>query len=538
MNRITWLAGALVLAVMGSACSGGSGAGGSADTNKPLVVSFATFDGESALSWMVKATDQSLYAPVFDPLVITDPITRKLKPGLADSWKSSADGATWTVNLKKGVPFDDPKYGGVTSEDVAYQIERMKGPEATGSDAPYFRKATVATPNPQTVVITFPTPTWELPYHLTSDAGYLNIQPKAYIMEVGDQKAATEPIGTGPYKQVSYSPGVEHAYQAVSNHWRIQPEFRGMTMRAISDPSAQLNGLRAGEIDIVLASGDMIDQAKSSGLQMKTVDDSTQEFMSLPGMARPGSPSYDTTLPWVGDDNDQQSAARALKVRTALNLAINREALFTGLWKGAANRDTFNYNYFPFQAGYRDSWALPKYDPEQAKKLLAEAGYQDGFTFPIAATAMSAAPDGPDVTAAIAQDLERVGIKVSSTDIAYPSLSPKFLDRTLTRAWVYGSFVRPEPSMIWSIISSTTGAGAILVERPKFDTQLKAIHAELDSGKRAELTSQLGQSLYDYKPAIMIGTKAVTWALSTRISNWPVLAGVSPTNLEQVTAAK
>ncbi len=538
MKRIAALAGALVLAVVGSACSGGSGAGSSADTEKPLVVSFATFDAESALSWMVKATDQALYSPLFDGLVITDPTTRELKPGLATSWESSAGGATWTVHLRKGVPFDDPQYGDVTSRDVAYQIDRMRGKGAAGSDAPYFSKATTETPDPLTVVIKFPSPTWELPYHLTADAGYLNIQPEAYIAKVGDQTAASQPIGSGPYKQVSYSPGVEHAYEAVPNHWRVHPEFKRMTIKAIADPTAQLNGIRAGAIDIATVSGDLMKQAQSGGLHLKTVQDSTGDFMALPGMARPGSASYDPSLPWVGDDKDPQSAARALKVREALNLAVNKKAILDGLWNGAGNLKTFDYNYFPFQAGYKDSWTLPKYDPDAAKKLLAEAGYPNGFTFKVASTAISSAPDGPDITAAIAQDLGRVGIKVDSTDVAYASLAPKFLDRTLDRAWVYGSFVRPEPSMIWSIISSTKGAGAILVERPQFDTQLEAIRSEMDAGKRAQLTSQLGQSLYDYKPAIMLGMKAVTWALSDRVGSWPALVGVSPTNLELVTAAK
>lgn len=535
MKRMAALIGAFVLAVSASACGG---SGSTTDTDKPLVVSLSSFSGESALSWMAKANDNALYAPLFDHLAVTDPTTRELKPGIADSWESSADGKTWTVHLREGVPFSDPQYGELSSEDVAYQLERMSGKEAAGSDATYFKKAKVSCPDPLTVVVEFPTATWEFPYHLTEDAGYLHVQPKAYIEEVGDQKAAVEPIGTGPYQQVSYSPGVEHVYKAVPDYPGTKPDFKQMTIRSIADPAAQLNGVRAGEIDIALASGDMLDQAKSAGLTIKTVENSSQQFMALPGMARPGSPSYDPSLPWVGDDNDPESAARALKVREALNLAVNRDAIFDGLWNGAAERETFNYDYLPWQAGYKDSWTLPDYDPDQAKKLLAEAGYPNGFTLPVASTAMSTAPDGPDVTAAIAQDLERIGIKVDSTDVAYASLSPKFLNRTLDQAWIYGAFVRPEPAMLWTITSSIKGPAAILVEREQFDKQLDAINTELDATKRAELTSQLGQSLYDYKPAIMVGTKAVTWVLSDRIGDWPALPGASTTNLVQVTAAK
>jgi peptide/nickel transport system substrate-binding protein len=538
MRRIAATIAALALVAAAGACGGGGSGSGAGDTKAPLVVAFSSFSGESALSWMVKSNDMRLYAPLFDQLAVTDPKTREVRPQLATSWKSSADGKTWTLHLRENVPFHDAEYGNVKSEDVAYQIERMNGKEAAGSDVPYFRGATVKTPDPLTVVVTMPKPTWEFPYHLTADAGYLNVQPKAYIEKVGDAKAATEPIGTGPYRQTSYSPGVEHAFEAVPDHWRVHPDFPKMTMKVISEPAARLNGLRASEIDIALVSGDTLKQAQTAGLKIKTVDDASQYFLALPGMAQPGSPSYDPGLPWVGDDGDPASAERALKVRRALNLAVNRKAIFDGLWNGAANRETFNYNYFPWQPGYRDSWTLPEYDPEQAKKLLAEAGYPGGFTIKVASTAMAAAPDGPDVTAAIVQDFERIGVKVDSTDMAYASLSPKFLDRSLDRAWTYGSVTRPEPSMIWSIIGYSKGAGAILVERSQFDTQLEAVRAELDGDKRAELTSRLGQSLYDYLPAVMIGTKPVTWALSDRVGGWPTLPMPEPTNLEQVSAAK
>jgi peptide/nickel transport system substrate-binding protein len=538
MKRAVATTAALALLAAAGACAGNGNSAGQVDTKSPLVVSFTSFDAESALSWVAKSNDMRLYAPLFDHLAQTDPKTRELRPELATSWESTADGKTWTVHLRAGVPFHDPKYGTVTSEDVAYQVARMKGKDAVGSDVSFFRAATTETPDPLTVVFKFPSPTWELPYHLTADSGYLNIQPKKYIEEVGDQKAAAAPIGTGPYRQTNFSPGVEHDFEAVPDHWRVHPAFQRMTMKLIADQSAQLNGIRAGEIDIVQASGDMLKQAEAQGLHVKKLPGVGQYFMSLPGMARAGSPSYDPGLPWVGDDNDPNSAERALKVRRALNLAVNRQAIVDGLWNGDGDLKTFNYNYFPWQAGYKDSWTLPKYDPDQAKRLLAEAGYPNGFTLKVASTAMSVAPDGPDVTAAIAQDLKRIGIKVESTDLAYASLPPRFVGRTLDQAWVYGSTSRPEPTMIWSIISYSKGVGAILVERPQFDTQLEAIRTELDPKKRAALTSQLGQSLYDYLPAIMIGSKSVTWVVSNRVGDWPLLSTPEPTNLELVTAAK
>ena len=134
--------------------------------------------------------------------------------------------------------------------------------------------------------------------------------------------------------------------------------------------------------------------------------------MILTGQTTPDREDYCPTCPWVGDPKDPKSLENARKVRLALNLAVNKKAIISGLWKGTGGETPFSYYYYPFHKGYSTDWKIPPYDPERAKKLLAEAGHAGGFEVRVNPTVRSCAQDGPDVMEAVALDWEKIGIKV------------------------------------------------------------------------------------------------------------------------------
>src|SRR5206468_2467786 len=82
-----------------------------------------------------------------------------------------------------------------------------------------------------------------------------------------------------------------------------------------------------------------------------------------------------------------------------------------GLWKGMGSETPFSYYYYPFHKGYSADWKIPPYDPERAKKLLAEAGHGQGFEVRVNPMVMVYSADGPDIMEAVALDWEKVGIK-------------------------------------------------------------------------------------------------------------------------------
>ena len=96
--------------------------------------------------------------------------------------------------------------------------------------------------------------------------------------------------------------------------------------------------------------------------------------MILSGQTTPDHEDYCPTCPWAGDPNDPKSLENARKVRLAMNLAVNKKAIISALWKGKGAETPYSYYYYPFHKGYSADWKIPPYDPERAKKLLAEAG--------------------------------------------------------------------------------------------------------------------------------------------------------------------
>ena len=114
---------------------------------------------------------------------------------------------------------------------------------------------------------------------------------------------------------------------------------------------AGLARLRAGEIDTGQVFGDYLLQAKKVGLQIHETPKSTLYWVILSGQTTPGRPDYCPQCPWVGDGNDPRSLEKARKVRLALNLAVNEQAIIEGLWKGTDSATPFTYLFYSSNKG-------------------------------------------------------------------------------------------------------------------------------------------------------------------------------------------
>jgi ABC-type transport system substrate-binding protein len=334
---------------------------------------------------------------------------------------------------------------------------------------------------------------------------------------------------------VSGRQGSSHDFEAVADHWRVTPAFKTMIVRLIQDDSARLSALRTGEADIGVVGGDYVEQAEAAGLRIEELKAVAQQWINLPGQAGPKTKDHCAECPWVGDVTDPESDAKATKVRLALNLAVNKQAIIDGLLRGRGDLGPYSYAYFPTNPGFDDAWAVPPHDPERAKALLAEAGHADGFEIRIASMVHPVANDAPDIAQAVAQDLEKVGVKVKLVPYEYGTWLPKARDRdTDVTGWVYAAPPFDEPSQFWRLGGYTDGSSYLLGQRPDNDKLLEKVVAEADDEKRTELTHQLGQQMYDQYLGIMLGNRSVTWGVSDRVGTWPKLLVAGESNLEYV----
>jgi peptide/nickel transport system substrate-binding protein len=501
-----------------------------------LVVAVGQWGTETPFAWRQTQADKPLWDTVYDPLILRDPKTFEYRPCLATEWKPSNEMRTWTFKLRPGVQFHEG-FGELTAEDVKFTVEQSHKPDALGGSAYFFRNHLdrIETPDKLTVVMHFKSRQWIVPSLFTQYVGYQNVISRKYFESVGEQKAAAHPIGTGPYRHVEGKQGDYHRFEAVAGHWRKTPRFKELVIRRIPEPATRLSGLRAGEIDIAQVFGDYLEQAQKAGLRVHESPNAAQYWVILTGQTTPDREDYCPTCPWVGDPKDPKSWENARKVRLALNLAVNKKAIYTGLWRGRGGDTPYSYYYYPFNRGYSTAWTVPPHDPERAKKLLAEAGHGGGFDVRVNPYVQLVAQDGPDVMEAVALDWEKIGLKVKRVPEATSSFGPKGRLRKTNKTFsVYGSPPYDEPVAGWERVAHAKGAFNLLLDGT-YDEEIDAAMREFDTERRAKLTQAIGQKMYDGYHGVMLGMKSITWALGKKVNAWSTLAYVpAETNYEHV----
>jgi len=276
-------------------------------------------------------------------------------PSLAEAWTASPDGLVYEFVLREGARFHDGEP--VTSEDVKFSFERYRGIFAK----PLKNKvAAVETPDPRRVRFRLKEP-WPdfMTIYGTRATGAGWVVPKKYVEKVGDDGFKKAPVGAGPYRFVSFTPGVELVLEANEQYWRKTPNVKRLVFRVIPDPATRLAALKRGEVDIAyLISGELGEELqRTPGLTMKPTYPSTH-FLVFADQSDPKSPWHDR------------------RVRLAANLAMDRHALNQaatfGLSRITASIVLSSLDFY---------WAPPIYphDPARARQLLAEAGYPNGF---------------------------------------------------------------------------------------------------------------------------------------------------------------
>ena len=526
INRRSFLKGAssTAAALLGAPLIFSSRAGAAGDR---LVAAVGQWGIETPFAWRSSQSEKTLWDCMHDPLIMRDPKTFEYRPGLATEWKPSNELRTWTFKLRSGVQFHEG-FGEMTAEDVKFTVEQNLKPDSQGGSAPFFRMHLdrIETPDKHTVVMHFKNRVWEVPSNFTQFVGYQNITSKKYIESVGEDKAALHPIGTGPFRHVEGKQGDYHRFEAVANHWRKTPAFKELVIRRIPDPATRLAGLRSGEIDIGNVFGDYLDQARKAGLRIHETPNAACHWVVLQGQTTPDREDYCPTCPWAGDPSDPKSQANARKVRLALNLAVNKKTIVNALWKGMGSDTPFMYWYYPFHKGFSKDWKVPPYDPERAKKLLAEAGHAGGFEVRMNPLVMTYALDGPDMVEAVALDWEKIGIKVRRVPEAFSNFLPKNRARKTNKThWVYGSPPFDEPVLAWQRCIYSKGPFNLLCDGP-YDEDVDTISRELDGEKRTRMTQALGQKLYDEYRGVMLGMRSLTWAVSKKVNSWQTLVYV------------
>ena len=340
-------------------------------------------------SWFDPAEATGILIPFMVYYALHDALAKpmaadQMSPSLAESWSASPDGLVYDFVLRKGVRFHNGEL--VTADDVKFSLERYRGVSAKAFKD-RVRQVQVVDPHHVRIQLKEPWPDF-LTFYATPATGAAWIVPRKYVEKVGDDGFKKAPVGAGPYRFVSFTPGVELVLEAHDQYWRKKPSVKRLVFKVVPDEVTRVAMLKRGEIDIAyVLRGPIAEEVRrTAGLTLKPVHFYGEQWVLF-------------TDQW-----DPKSLWADRRVRLAVNHAIDREAMNQSFTLGFSR---MTGSIIP--RDFEFAWPTPphSYDPRKAKQLLTEAGYPHGFD----AGELWTDTGFADQTEAIANYLAAVGIR-------------------------------------------------------------------------------------------------------------------------------
>jgi peptide/nickel transport system substrate-binding protein len=448
-----------------------------------------------ASRWLDPAETEGIITPFMVLYALHDALVKPMPtgmntPSLAESWSQSSDGLVYEFVLRKGAKFHNGEP--VTAEDVKFSFERYKG---SGAKLLKERVKEIQVVDAGRVRFHLREP-WPdfMTFYGTTATGSGWIVPKAYVEKVGDDGFKRAPIGAGPYRFVSFNPGVELVMEAWEGYWRKTPSVKRLVYRSMPEETTRAAALKKGEVDIAyLLTGPVAeDIQRSSGFKLVAPKESQGTFwLDLPDQWDPKSPWHDR------------------RVRLAASHAIDRKAL--------NQAETLGFSYptgslIPRALEFSRFFEPHAFDPARSKKLLAEAGYPSGFD----AGDFYPWPPYFSMGEALAGYLQQVGIKSRIRTMERAAMTTAWREKKLKNIIVGITGAGGNAATRVEAYVSKTGvytAGTMPDVEDLFHRQAR----ETDPKKREALIHQIQQMLHERVTHVPIYELAFIWGVGPRV---------------------
>lgn len=390
------------------------------------------------------AIDEVVYANIYEGLTRFAP-DGAIIPALAESWDVAEDGKVYTFHLHDGVTFHD----GTTfdAEDVKFSLDRARAPESANAQKALFAGIeSVDVIDPKTVKVTLKAPDGNFPFNMAWGDAVI-VAPESVAT------AATHPVGTGPFRFVSWTQGDRVVIERNPDYWGKPVALSKATFRFISDPTAAFAAMMAGDVDA------FPNYPAPETLAQLAADPRFKVIV--------GSTEGETILAM----NNRKAPLDNVTVREAIAHAINRQEIIDGAMFGYGT--PIGTHFAPHNPDYIDLTGLSAYDPEKSKALLAEAGVS-GLKLRLALPPPTYARRGGEI---IANQLRAVGIETEITNLEWAQwleqvFKNKDFDLTIVshtepmdigiyaRPDYYFQYAKPEFVALMDTLSKTTDPAA------------------------------------------------------------------------------
>jgi peptide/nickel transport system substrate-binding protein len=408
-------------------------------------------------------------------------------PGLALSWKADKSASHWTFKLRPGVTFTD---GTPWDADAAiFNFNRY-----LNKSAPEFYPALNAAAgltissikdakkiDAMTIQVDTNGPLAYLPSNLTT----VYFASPTAVKKEGNAGFGQKPVGTGPFTFESETRGQQLVLKANPNYWGGAPKVSEVIMRPIPDPTARVAALRSGQVNwIEVPPPDDVPTLSKEGFQVLTN-------------------SYDHVWPWVF--NMQKKPFTDVRVRQAMNYAIDRDSLIKNVLQGTADPEL--QAAARANAAYREGNNLYSYDPAKAKSLLAAAGYPNGFTTTLSYPTSGSGNMVPTpLNEALQQNLAAVGVKVKLQPVEWASmLTDYFVGKIPGNADMINISLSMQQEGFWNTwFGADSGPNVGKYSNPKVEALFASARATLDDTKRSDLYAQAVKLINEDAPWLFI----------------------------------
>jgi len=468
-------------------------------------------DGIYPKSSNVNAGGKDIQTTMYDVVIGSDAQGAfSTETGLAHEWSTSSDALQHTIHLRKGVKFHNGEE--VTAEDVMFSmIEIME----EDSQAAFNRELTpllenFEIPAPYTVVINCHS---LCPFALWIFSGVRGtdgmVVPMAHYEAVGESEYAKSPVASGPYSFGEQVLGASVRVDAVNApHFRGGiPKYETITFLGIPEETTRYAMLKSGSADIIDTSRERIDSLKADGFNVFY-----KERADLMGA-------------YFFQQWEENSPFKDIKVREAINKAINRPAILEHIFEGRGGYAFYPMGSYALSSGLNPDLLTYPYEPDRAKALLKEAGYDKGnpLEVKLAIYPFGGIVEFPRMIEAIGADLEEAGIKVNFQPTEYGTL------RNMRKAfelagWLgpWGTTNRAAPAEILSITRALyySKAPYTTYKNPEFDAIMDKAFSSVDPEPIKGYIADMQRFLYEDYYGIPLFEVDTPFATVPEITHW------------------
>ncbi len=506
--RTFMLAAGSVIALTMLGMAGAWGAASTGAGNRPVVAGLTAEPKSLDPAVDTALNDFQILVNIYDGLVTYANGSLKPVPALATSWTTSDDGTVYTFKLRQGVTFQDgtPFNAGA----VKFNFDRMLVKGAPGSDTGPFplakqffgdvQKVTVV--DPHTVKFTLKKPSPSFLRNLAYPTGLI-VSPTA-VKKYG-KDFGRHPVGTGAFAFKSWTPNQSVVLTANKDYWNGAPKTSTVVFRPLTDASARIAALRSGDVNLIVS------VPATNYAQLKA--DPNVKVVANP------SPNV-----WFLILNCKRPPFNDKRVRQAVNYAINKKVIVDQVLSGTASVATgpiapaFGAVYDANLKGY-------PYNPQKAKKLLAEAGYKSNtqVTFYVASSG-SGMLDPKQMAVVMQAQLRKVGINAKIQTFewnTYLNLVNAGLEGKADMAemsWTTNAPITlPRLTLRTAAFPDKGGFNSGYYTNPKVDAIIKKLSTETDTAKQKALYAKLQQIVVDDAPWVFVANGKFVVAMSKHL---------------------